>query len=122
MESQFGHLRFPFAQAKRRVEAKLLSAGQGVADDGKLSVITRAWRPSRTIESSFAPERKEKGSKLIMDHVSILHGLPFIPVELARFGPSFCFHVNFCDFLSSPSSEVNLADEDAWITAAKQPL
>eukprot|EP00434_Breviolum_minutum_P010721 symbB.v1.2.009455.t1/scaffold601.1/size182750/19 len=44
--------------AKRRVEAKLLSAGQGVADDGKLSVITR----------------------------------------------------------------VNLADEDAWITAAKQPL
>lgn len=60
MESQFGHLRFPFAQAKRRVEAKLLSAGQGVADDGKLSVITRAWRPSRTIESSFAPEMKGK--------------------------------------------------------------
>lgn len=65
---------------------------------------------------------KVLSSKLIMDHVSILHGLPFIPVELARFGPSFCFHVIFCDFLSSPSSEVNLADEDAWITAAKQPL
>ncbi|CAL1161810.1 unnamed protein product [Cladocopium goreaui] len=27
--------------AKRRIEAKLLSAGHGVADDGKLSVITR---------------------------------------------------------------------------------
>ena len=79
MESQFGHLRFPFAQAKRRVEAKLLSAGQGVADDGKLSVITRAWRPSRTIESSFAPERREKGSKLIMGSRLDTPWTPFHP-------------------------------------------
>ncbi len=60
------------------MEAKLLSAGQGVADDGKLSVITRAWRPSGTIESSSAPERKDKkGSKLIMDVLLFygLHGL-----------------------------------------------
>ena len=36
-------------EAKRRIEAKLL-AGSGVADDGKLSVITRAG-PSRAAKS-----------------------------------------------------------------------
>lgn len=36
--------RFGLAKAKRRIEAKLLSTG-GVADDGKLSVITRARGP-----------------------------------------------------------------------------